>query len=178
MSAPHTVGGPARIIEVWTDGGCQGNPGPGGWAFVIRRGGGNTERSGFEPATTNNRMELTAVIRALTEIASGGSGAAGPGSAGPGSDSHGTPANVVVNTDSQYVQKGITEWIHAWSRNGWKTSAKKPVKNAELWSALLELSRGLSIRWQWVLGHAGNELNERCDSLVQEAIASGLKRGE
>lgn len=159
MSAP--ADGARGAIEVWTDGGCQGNPGPGGWAYVMRRDGRVIEQSGFERATTNNRMELTAVIRALTAI-----GAGGPGTSVP----------VIVTTDSQYVQKGITEWIHAWSRNGWKTSGKKPVKNAELWSALLDLSRGLSIRWQWVLGHAGNELNERCDTLVQEAIASGLNR--
>jgi ribonuclease HI len=154
--------GSSAAIEVWTDGGCQGNPGAGGWAYVMRRDGRVTERSGFEPATTNNRMELTAVIRALTDIAAAGQGTAVP---------------VIVTTDSQYVQKGITEWIHAWSRNGWKTTARKPVKNAELWSVLLGLSRGLAIRWQWVLGHAGNELNERCDSLVQEAIAAGLNRG-
>jgi ribonuclease HI len=154
--------GSAAAIEVWTDGGCQGNPGPGGWAYVMRRDRRVTEQSGFERSTTNNRMELTAVIRALTDIAAAGQG---------------TSVAVIVTTDSQYVQKGITVWIHAWSRNGWKTTAKKPVKNAELWSALLELSRGLAVRWQWVLGHAGNELNERCDSLVQEAIAAGLNRG-
>ncbi len=148
-------------LEVWTDGGCQGNPGPGAWAFVLLDAGATVERSGFEPSTTNNRMELTAVLRALSEIAARG---------------HGRSAEVVISTDSQYVQKGITEWITTWERNGWKTSAKKPVKNSDLWSSLRELSRGLSVRWVWVMGHAGNEMNERCDRLVQAAIAAGLKQ--
>ncbi len=149
-------------IEVWTDGGCAGNPGPGGWAFVIRSSDGATERSGFDGETTNNRMELTAVREALDEI-------------GRHEEWKGVP--VTLSTDSQYVQKGITEWVHTWQRNGWKTSAKKPVKNSELWKSLIELSRGLSISWVWVLGHAGNELNELCDSLVQKAIAQGAVRG-
>jgi ribonuclease HI len=148
-------------IEIWTDGGCLGNPGPGGWAFVVRTPAGQVERSGFEALTTNNRMELIAVREALLRLASG-----------PARE--GTP--VTVHTDSQYVQKGITQWITAWEKNGWKTSAKKPVKNIELWRALLELSRGLSISWVWVLGHAGVEMNERCDQLVQLAIAQGLKQ--
>jgi ribonuclease HI len=142
-------------IEIWTDGGCQGNPGPGGWAFVARTDSGTVERAGFERETTNNRMELTAVREALASLA---------GRAG---------APVVLTTDSQYVQKGITEWIHGWARNGWKTSAKKPVKNQDLWVALWDLSRGLSIEWKWVMGHAGNEMNERCHSLVEGAIARG-----
>ena len=150
-------------IDIWTDGGCAGNPGPGGWAAIVRGPDDEQEISGFEPVTTNNRMELTAVREALNALA-------------------GHPAwtglPITVSTDSQYVQKGITEWIHSWARNGWKTSAKKPVKNAELWSALWDLSRGLPIRWVWVLGHAGNEMNERCDRLVQVAIAGGRKRQE
>lgn len=150
-------------IDIWTDGGCAGNPGPGGWAAIVRGPDDEQEISGFEPETTNNRMELTAVREALNALA-------------------GHPAwtglPITVSTDSQYVQKGITEWIHSWARNGWKTSAKKPVKNAELWSALWDLSRGLPIRWVWVLGHAGNEMNERCDRLVQVAIAGGRKRQE
>ena len=147
-------------IQVWTDGGCLGNPGPGGWAFVAAVPGGTVERTGFDRQTTNNRMELTAVREALKEIAA---------------RSPGVP--ITVSTDSQYVQKGITEWIHAWARNGWKTSAKKPVKNSDLWHELWDLSRDRSIRWVWVMGHAGNELNERCDQLVQRAIAEGLKHG-
>jgi ribonuclease HI len=146
-------------IEIWTDGGCLGNPGPGGWAFVARTEGGSVERAGFEPQTTNNRMELTAVREALASLA-GKAGAQVP---------------VVLTTDSQYVQKGITQWIHGWARNGWKTSAKKPVKNQDLWEALWGLSRGLSIEWKWVMGHAGNEMNERCHSLVEGAIAGGLR---
>jgi ribonuclease HI len=148
-------------VEVWTDGGCLGNPGPGGWAYVIRSAQGTDELSGFEAHTTNNRMELTAVREALQRI-----------SAQPSSKS----VPITLHTDSQYVQKGITQWIHTWAKNGWRTSAKKPVKNSELWLALWELSRGLPIRWVWVMGHAGNEMNERCDLLVQEAIARGLKR--
>lgn len=151
----------SESIEVWTDGGCQGNPGAGGWAYVIHSAQGTREKMGFEPVTTNNRMELTAVREALKEL-----------SANP--RWQGLP--VTFSTDSQYVQKGITEWIHAWARNGWKTSAKKPVKNVELWSALWDLSGSLRLHWVWVKGHAGNEMNERCDFLVQQAIAQGLKR--
>ena len=151
----------SKGIEIWTDGGCQGNPGPGGWAYVIHSAEGIGEKKGFEPLTTNNRMELTAVREALKELSSNPRW-------------EGLP--VTLSTDSQYVQKGITEWIHSWARNGWKTSAKKPVKNAELWSALWDLSRSLQLHWVWVKGHAGNEMNERCDLLVQQAIAQGLKR--
>ena len=148
-------------IEIWTDGGCLGNPGPGAWAFVLRSQQGMEERSGFHGQTTNNRMELTAVREALRELAGR-------------AQWKGLP--VTISTDSQYVQKGITVWIQAWVRNGWKTSAKKPVKNKELWSDLWELSRDLPIQWRWVLGHAGDEMNERCDQLVQEAIARGGKQ--
>jgi ribonuclease HI len=148
-------------VEIWTDGGCQGNPGPGGWAYVIHSTQGSGEKMGFEAFTTNNRMELIAVREALKDL-----------TVNP--KWRGLP--VTISTDSQYVQKGITQWIHAWARNGWKTSAKKPVKNAELWSALWDLSRSLQLHWVWVKGHAGNEMNERCDFLVQQAIAQGLKR--
>ena len=151
----------SESIEIWTDGGCQGNPGPGGWAYIIHSAQGIGEKMGFEAVTTNNRMELTAVREALEEL-----------SANP--RWQGLP--VTLSTDSQYVQKGITEWIHAWAHNGWKTSAKKPVKNVELWSALWVFSRSLQLDWVWVKGHAGNEMNERCDFLVQQAIAQGLKR--
>ena len=150
-------------IEIWTDGGCQGNPGPGGWAYIVAADGVEREGSGFESSTTNNRMELTAVREALASL-------------------HATPAaattTLTVHTDSQYVQKGITTWIHTWERNGWRTSGKKPVKNSELWLAISDLSRGRQIRWVWVMGHAGHEKNERCDRLVQEAIARGLKRAD
>jgi ribonuclease HI len=148
----------SQTIEVWTDGGCQGNPGPGGWAFVMRGPDGVLERSGYDAQTTNNRMELTAVREALQEI-----------SRHDGWKS----LSVSLSTDSQYVQKGITEWIHTWQSNGWKTTARKPVKNDDLWRSLVELSAGMTISWLWVLGHAGNELNERCDTLVQQAILKG-----
>ena len=149
-------------IEIWTDGGCQGNPGPGAWAFVVRTAQGAIEKAGYESPTTNNRMELTAVREALASLSGRTAGKETP---------------IVLSTDSQYVQKGITEWIHAWSRNGWKTSAKKPVKNRDLWEAVWELSRGIPIQWVWVEGHAGNEMNEICHSLVEGAIAKGLKQG-
>jgi len=148
-------------IEIWTDGGCAGNPGPGAWAFVLRSPEGILERSGYDPDTTNNRMELTAVREALSELRQRTSW---------------QRKDIAISTDSQYVQKGITVWIHSWERNGWKTSAKKPVKNAELWQALAALARDLPIRWLWVLGHAGNPMNERCDTLVQQAVAAGGKR--
>lgn len=131
----------------YTDGGCHGNPGPGGWAYVLSFDGTEEEAYGYDPETTNNRMELTAVIRALeriTEIQGAGS-----------------PAEVY--TDSQYVRNGITSWIYNWKRNGWKTAAKKPVKNRELWIALDEQREKLDVSWHWVEGHAGVDLNERCD---------------
>jgi ribonuclease HI len=150
-------------IEIWTDGGCQGNPGPGAWAYVIRSARGVAEGAGFDGQTTNNRMELTAVREALNAL-------------GERSSTSGVP--IVLSTDSQYVQKGITEWIHAWARNGWKTSGKKPVKNKDLWSEVWQLSHDMPISWVWVMGHAGNEMNEICHSLVEREIAKGLKQGE
>jgi ribonuclease HI len=148
-------------VEIWADGGCQGNPGPGAWAFVLCAANRRIERSGFDPQTTNNRMELIAVTEALREAA----GIAELRALG-----------ITVTTDSQYVQKGITLWIHSWVRNGWKTSGKAPVKNAELWSALWELSKGMQVQWLWVMGHAGNEMNEACHRMVEQAIKQGLKR--
>jgi ribonuclease HI len=138
--------------EIFTDGGCLGNPGPGAWAFVIHSADGNVERSGFQAQTTNNRMELTAVLEALKTLA----GPSFPPAA---------PAD--VTTDSQYVQKGITEWIHAWVRNGWKTSAKKPVKNADLWRELWDRSKARVLSWHWVMGHSGEHWNEVCHRLVE-----------
>jgi ribonuclease HI len=151
----------SAVVEIWADGGCQGNPGPGGWAFVLRAANRRIERSGFDPQTTNNRMELIAVTEALREAA-GIAELRGLG--------------ITVTTDSQYVQKGITQWIHSWVRNGWKTTGKAPVKNAELWSALWELSKGMPVRWLWVMGHAGDEMNEACHSMVERAIRQGLKQ--
>lgn len=143
-------------VTVYTDGGCSGNPGAGGWAYVLVVDGERKEGSGGEPATTNNRMELTAVINALDEIA---------GFAPWRSRA------ILLHTDSQYVQRGMTEWIGKWLSNGWKTAAGDPVKNRDLWERLRELSTALAIEWRWVKGHEGIELNERCDALVQEAIA-------
>ena len=151
------------MIEIYTDGGCSGNPGPGGWAYVIL---GDSvllsEHWGAEKSTTNNRMELQAVIAALEALSSVDAKA----------------NTLTIYTDSQYVQKGITLWIKDWKGKGWKTSGKKPVKNQDLWQRLdamtsaLTAVDGFSINWVWVKGHAGNEYNERCDELAQKAIAS------
>jgi ribonuclease HI len=144
-----------RTFVVYTDGGCSGNPGPGGWAFVIMEEGRElVARSGGEPQTTNNRMELTAVIEALDHIRR----------------LSGTVGSIEINTDSQYVKNGITQWIHNWKRNGWRTASKDPVKNKEFWIALDALSSALPVTWKWVKGHAGIELNERCDSLVRQEM--------
>lgn len=151
------------MIEIYTDGGCTGNPGPGGWGCLIRSGGEEQRLSGGAPDTTNNRMELTAVIRALEWLAApegGGRKAA------------------VLHTDSQYVRNGITQWIKNWVRNGWKTAAKKPVKNRDLWQELKSLDDELEVEWRWVKGHAGNEGNEICDALVKAEMDKLIeKRG-
>ena len=139
----------------------MGNPGPGAWAFVIRTGDATVEKSGFDAETTNNRMELTAVREALREL---------------GSHQEWRALAITVSTDSQYVQKGITQWIHSWERNSWRTSNNKPVKNIDLWSALWELARPLAVHWLWVEGHAGNVMNERCHHLVEQSIASGRSK--
>lgn len=137
-------------VDIFTDGACRGNPGPGGWGALIRLGSHEKEISGGEAATTNNRMELTAVIRALEALKG--------------------PIRVRVYTDSQYVQKGIKEWIHGWKRNGWKTAAKEPVKNKDLWIELDELRKLHEIEWHWVKGHAGHPENERADALANKGI--------
>ena len=147
-----------KTIEIYTDGGCSGNPGPGGWAYVlITENGTLITNSGSTLLTTNNKMELTAVIEALKSV-----------SLNPSDES----LNLIVHTDSQYVKNGITTWIHNWIRNGWKTAAKKSVKNKEFWIELQQLSKCLKIEWKWVKGHAGIEHNELCDTLVQKEIAS------
>jgi ribonuclease HI len=153
---------PDHVLIIYTDGGCSGNPGPGGWGFVLVEGeskvgsGNEIIRSGGEKMTTNNRMELTAVIEALNLVVSTQSWADRP---------------VSVYTDSQYVQKGITQWITGWKRNGWRTAAKEPVKNQDLWILLDELASKLQPRWIWVKGHAGVHYNEICDQLTQDEIA-------
>jgi ribonuclease HI len=137
-------------VNIYADGGCRGNPGPGGWGVVLLSGGVEKELWGGESHTTNNRMELTAVIRALEALK--------------------RPTTAQVHTDSQYVQKGINEWIHNWKRNGWRTADKKPVKNADLWQILDALARQHEIKWLWVRGHAGNPGNERADQLANRGI--------
>lgn len=138
-------------IDIYTDGGCHGNPGPGGWAAVILDGSGEKKLSGGEAHTTNNRMELSAAINALAAVPS--------------------DAHVTLYSDSQYVKRGITSWIKNWKKNGWKTAAKKPVLNQDLWQALDALASTLDIDWKWVKGHAGNKYNEMCDALCQAEIA-------
>jgi ribonuclease HI len=152
--------GDMGTITIYADGGCSGNPGPGGWAALIAAGELETAVSGNEPNTTNNRMELTAVIRALREILRRFAG----------------QSELAIYTDSQYVKKGITEWIAQWMKNGWKNSAKDPVKNQDLWTELHGLAQKFRISWHWIKGHADNERNNRCDALVQQEIKK-LTRG-
>jgi ribonuclease HI len=139
-------------VEIWTDGACKGNPGPGGWGALLRYGDREKELFGGEPLTTNNRMELTAVIEALASLK--------------------RHCTVTLHTDSQYVQLGITEWISNWIRRGWKTADKKPVKNADLWQRLHELAARHDVHWRWVKGHAGVDGNERADELANRGVES------
>jgi len=133
-------------VEIFTDGACRGNPGPGGWAALLRTGGKERELSGGEALTTNNRMELTAAIRALEALRK--------------------PCRVELHTDSQYVRDGITRWIHGWRKNGWRTADRKPVKNAELWQELLDAAEPHRIEWHWVKAHSGHVENDRVDALA------------
>ncbi|HEB97779.1 MAG TPA: ribonuclease HI [Sedimenticola thiotaurini] len=137
-------------VEIFTDGACRGNPGPGGWGVLLRYRGHEKELFGGEPETTNNRMELRAVIEGLRALT--------------------RPSRVRVTTDSQYVRNGITRWIHNWKRNGWKTSARKPVKNDDLWRALDREVARHDIEWAWVRGHSGHAENERADQLANRGI--------
>lgn len=139
-----------EIVDIYTDGACSGNPGPGGWGALLRVDGKEKELSGYAPATTNNRMEMLAVIEALRALK--------------------RPVTARVHTDSQYVQKGISEWIHGWKKRGWQTADRKPVKNADLWQALDAATVGHQIEWLWVRGHAGHVENERVDALARQAI--------
>ncbi len=138
------------MIDIWTDGACSGNPGPGGWGAVLRYGETEKELSGAEPATTNNRMELMAAIQALEALK--------------------RPSEVRLHTDSKYVMDGLTKWIHGWKRNGWKTADKKPVKNEDLWKRLDAANGRHQVKWIWVKGHAGDAMNERADALARAAI--------
>jgi ribonuclease HI len=147
----------ADVVEIHTDGACSGNPGPGGWGARLSWNDHVRELKGGEAATTNNRMELTAAIRALEALK--------------------RPSRVVLHTDSMYVRDGITGWLKRWKQNGWKTAAKKPVKNADLWRALDEALAEHVIDWRWVRGHAGDPGNERADELAREGMAPFLRKG-
>jgi ribonuclease HI len=142
-------------VEIATDGACKGNPGPGGWGALIRSGTKEKELSGGETLTTNNRMELTAAIEGLNALK--------------------RPCLVTLSTDSRYVMDGLTKWIKGWQRNGWKTADKKPVKNADLWQALLDAAKPHRIEWKWVKGHAGHPDNERADRLASDAADAARK---
>jgi len=140
---------PRRFVEVWTDGGCKPNPGPGGWAAILRYGETEKELSGAEAATTNNRMELTAACAALEALT--------------------RPCRVVIHTDSEYVKNGITRWHTGWVRRNWRNAAGDPVANMDLWRRLLDAVASHEIEWRWVRGHAGDAMNERADALATRA---------
>lgn len=142
-------GADERVV-IYTDGACSGNPGPGGWGAILTFKGHEKELSGGLPVTTNNRMELTAAIRALEALK--------------------RPSSVEITTDSQYVRKGITEWMHGWKKNGWRTASKKPVKNEDLWRELDHLTKIHQVKWSWVKGHDGHPMNERADALARSGI--------
>jgi len=142
----------AEAIDIYTDGACKGNPGAGGWGALMKSGPHTREIYGGKPRTTNNRMELIAVIRALEALK--------------------RPARVRIHTDSQYVQKGISAWIHNWKRRGWQTADRKPVKNTDLWRCLDELAANHEIEWIWVKGHAGHPENERADQLANLGVTA------
>lgn len=144
-------------VEIATDGACKGNPGPGGWGAIIRYGGHEKEIAGGEPETTNNRMELRAAIEALNALK--------------------RPCRVKLSIDSTYVKDGITQWVHNWQKNGWRTAAKKPVKNADLWQDLVQAVKRHQIEWIWVKGHAGDVDNERADQLASDAALDQIRGG-
>ncbi|WP_426955412.1 ribonuclease HI [Muricoccus radiodurans] len=146
----------ATTVEIWTDGGCKPNPGPGGWGAILRFGEHIRELTGAEPATTNNRMELTAAASALEALR--------------------RPCKVIVHTDSEYVRNGVTRWVHGWVRNNWRNAAKEPVANYELWQRLLAAAKPHQVEWRWVRGHAGDAMNERADRLATAARESLLVR--
>ncbi len=146
-----------EIVDIYTDGACSGNPGPGGWGALLRFDGKEKELFGGEPSTTNNRMELLAVIEALRALK--------------------RPVAARVHTDSQYVQKGISEWIHSWKKRGWRTADKQPVKNVDLWQTLDAEAARHKVEWRWVRGHAGHPENERADALARRGIDEFGRRG-
>ena len=150
-----TVAATRGVVEIYTDGACRGNPGPGGWAATLKFGDTEKELAGAEASTTNNRMELTAVIRALEALQ--------------------RPVQAKVYTDSEYVRRGITEWISGWKARGWRTADRKPVKNQDLWEQLDKLAAAHDIQWHWVKGHSGVAGNERVDQLANQAIDAMLR---
>ena len=141
---------PKQIVEIFTDGACSGNPGPGGWGAILRYGGVDKELNGGEPATTNNRMEMMAAIMAIEAVK--------------------RPCEIQLHTDSEYLRQGITTWIHSWKARGWKTADKKPVKNVDLWQRLERAIETHDVHWHWVKGHSGHVENERADELARLAI--------
>ena len=143
-------------IDIYTDGACKGNPGVGGWGVLVKNGASEKELFGGAPSTTNNRMEMTAVIEALAALE--------------------PRSRVRLHTDSQYVQKGISEWIHSWKRRGWKTADKQPVKNVDLWQRLDALAAQHDVEWIWVKGHAGHDGNERADRLANRGVEAALRK--
>jgi ribonuclease HI len=145
-----------EVIEIWTDGACKGNPGPGGWGVLLKMGAVEKTLHGGEPLTTNNRMEMLAVIEALGALK--------------------RPCKVLLHVDSQYVMKGMTEWIHGWKQRGWRTADKKPVKNADLWMRMDEEVARHTITWKWVKGHAGDPGNERADLLANRGVEEALAK--
>jgi ribonuclease HI len=145
----------APVIEAWTDGGCKPNPGPGGWGAILRWKDHVKELSGAEPATTNNRMELTAAIAVLEALK--------------------RPSRIIIHTDSEYLRNGVTRWVTGWVRNNWRNAAKEPVANMDLWKQLLEAQKRHKVEWKWVRGHAGDPMNERADALAT-AAREGLER--
>jgi ribonuclease HI len=146
-----------KKVEIFTDGACKGNPGPGGWGALLRMGRHEKELSGSDPATTNNRMEMTAVIRALEALIE--------------------PCDVLLHSDSRYVIDGMTKWVHGWQKKGWISASKKPVRNEDLWHELIEAAARHRITWQWVKGHDGHVENERVDKLASDAaLAAGRGR--
>lgn len=139
-----------QTVEIFCDGACSGNPGPGGYGAILRYGGRVKELNGGSRDTTNNRMEMTAAIEALRQLT--------------------RPCRVIITTDSQYLVKGMTEWITGWQKKGWRNSKKEPVVNKDLWELLLDLTQSHSVQWKWVRGHDGHVENERCDQLAREGI--------
>jgi ribonuclease HI len=148
----------SRVVEIWTDGGCKPNPGPGGWSAILRFGTAERELSGAEAATTNNRMELTAAAEALEALT--------------------RPCTIILHTDSEYLRNGITRWTTGWVRRRWRNAAGDPVANIDLWQRILAAAQRHEIDWRWVRGHSGDEMNERADILATQARAKLTEAGE